>query len=245
MRGQGYVVISITEQTPISTFKGFIDAMGKAVTTPFEDAYTTGKICIIDEFDAGDPNTTLEINSAISNGVYTFASGQKTMHPDFRMIATANTFGNGANQRFNGRNKMDEATVKRFIPMVWELDEKLEDAIVQFPEWLKVVRAARAICREELDNQVIGQRESIYGAKMLKAGQPFERVFQSMILNGKSEDDAITLSRARFEWSYVPDNNTDTDTDDSVEVVEVDPDEIDETGELMNDLDALNVGEWE
>ena len=250
--GLDYEILSVTEQTPISTFRGFIDANGNPVKTPFWDAFVNGKMFIMDEADAGDPNTLLEVNTAISNGVYAFAWGKEVMHPDFRFVATANTFGEGGNHRFSGRNKMDEATIKRFIPMIFSLDEDLEEIIVGNNAWLLVVRDARRICREVLDNQVIGQRESLMGARMLAAGQPFERVFQSLILNGKSQDDQDTLSASKKMWAETAKTKKavkveklefETIETDGGETIQPDPEPI--VNDPSSNMEpGVNVGAW-
>ena len=192
--------MSVGEQSTKSDLLGFIDANGKYRTTAFRKAFETGGVFLLDEVDAGNPNVLLAINTGISNGFIDFPDEQLTAHKDFRLIATANTFGNGANGNYVGRNKLDKATVNRFVPLVWELDEDIEEVLVSHPQWLKVLRKARTIAENDLDEVLLGMRNAMYGSRLLRIGLDFETVFEMVVLNGLSEDDQHTLSRAKDVW---------------------------------------------
>ena len=150
---------SVGEQSTKSDLLGFIDANGNYRNTAFRKAFEMGGLFLLDEIDAGNPNVLLAINTGISNGFIDFPDCQIKVHKDFSLIATANTFGNGANGSYVGRNKLDKATVNRFIPIVWELDEVIEEALVQHPQWLKVLREARKIAASDLDEVLLGNEK--------------------------------------------------------------------------------------
>lgn len=192
--------LSVGEQTSESKILGFRDAMGNYSSTDFRRAFEEGGVFLLDEVDAGNPNVLLAINTGISNGFVAFPDSKVYMHKNFRTIATANTFGNGADNRYVGRNKLDKATVNRFVPMVWELDEDIEQLIVNNDAWLKVMREARRLGAENLDDVLLGQRNAIYGAKLLEAEWTFEEVFEAVILTGLGEDDQTLLSQAKKLW---------------------------------------------
>jgi len=194
--GLEFYALSVGEQTPESKLLGFIDANGNYRTTDFRRCFENGGVFLLDEADAGNPNVLLSMNTALSNGYVSFPDGRVKMHKNFRCIATANTFGYGSNARYVGRNKLDAATIDRFIPMVWELDEQLEKLLCNNSEWLTIVRRCRKIAVANFDNVQFGQRKSIFGAKMLAAGQPLEKVFESLILAGLSEDERELLKAA-------------------------------------------------
>lgn len=86
--------------------------------TEFLARYENGGVFLLDELDAADPNVLLAINSAIANDYCNVPNRAKNpraeRHPDFILIATANTFGRGANRVYAGRNQLDEATLDRF-----------------------------------------------------------------------------------------------------------------------------------
>ncbi len=87
-------------------------------TTEFLTLYEGGGIFLMDELDAADANLLLCINSAIANDYCNvpnrFRNPRAERHKDFVMIATANTFGRGANRTYAGRNQLDEATLDRY-----------------------------------------------------------------------------------------------------------------------------------
>ena len=80
------------------------------------------------------------LNSALANGSCAFADGMVKRHEDFILIATANTFGNGANAQYVGRNQLDSATLDRFVTIEWGYDEELEMAIASDKEWCETVQ---------------------------------------------------------------------------------------------------------
>ena len=75
------------------------------------DAVENGKIFIIDEIDACNPNTLLALNS-LKNKKFQFADALVDINPNFRLLATANTL--EFSDVFNGRSKLDQATISRF-----------------------------------------------------------------------------------------------------------------------------------
>ena len=198
--GLDFYSMSVGEQSTKTDMLGFIDANGNYRTTAFRKAFQEGGVFLLDEVDAGNPNVLLAINTGISNGFIEFPDAAVEVHKDFRLIATANTFGNGANGNYVGRNKLDKATVNRFVPIVWELDEQIEEVLVANPNWLKVLREARRLANENLDEVLLGMRNATYGAKLLSAGAPFDEVFEMVVTNGLSEDDTNILNKAKALW---------------------------------------------
>ena len=86
--------------------------------TDFLTCYEEGGVFLLDELDAADPNLLLAINTALANGYCNVPNRPEKprakKHKDFVLIATANTFGRGANRQYSGRNQLDEATLDRF-----------------------------------------------------------------------------------------------------------------------------------
>jgi len=101
------------------------------VSTQFLDCYEKGGLFFLDEIDAIDANCLISLNSAIANGwcAVPAREGATTakMHPRFRIVASANTRGSGANRQYYGRNKLDESTMDRFrISVPMDYDQALE-----------------------------------------------------------------------------------------------------------------------
>lgn len=104
-------------------------------TTEFIKCYEEGGLFLLDELDAADPNLLLAINSALANEYCNIPNRedkpQAAQHEDFVCVATANTFGRGADRVYAGRNQLDEATLDRFrIGLVeCDYDEAVEAAL--------------------------------------------------------------------------------------------------------------------
>lgn len=103
--------------------------------TEFLKCYEEGGVFLLDEIDAADSNLLLIVNAALANGRCNVPARMDNpyaiRHPDFVMMATANTFGRGANRMYAGRNALDEATLDRFRIGTVECyyDEKVEEAV--------------------------------------------------------------------------------------------------------------------
>jgi len=126
-------------QTP----NGFIDGS-------FWLAYKNGGVFLADEFDAGDANLVLSINTAIENGhCFNPINGENiNRHKDFVLVAACNTFGKGADATYTGRNRLDAASLRRFAGSVIQVDynEDIEEMLC--PD--KTIRTALQNVRKEL-----------------------------------------------------------------------------------------------
>jgi MoxR-like ATPase len=104
------------------------------VPSEFVRLYEEGNsIFLLDEFDAADPNMLLVINSALANG--SLHVPQRHGEPlvkrgkNSAIIAAANTYGQGADMVYAGRNQLDAATLDRFYVVEMEYDRALEARI--------------------------------------------------------------------------------------------------------------------
>lgn len=103
---QGHAQLTVDD---LLGYKSITD--GTYFPSLMRDAVENGKIFIIDEIDACNPNTLLALNS-LKNKKFQFADKLVDIHPEFRLIATANTL--EYSDVFNGRSKLDQATLSRF-----------------------------------------------------------------------------------------------------------------------------------
>jgi MoxR-like ATPase/outer membrane murein-binding lipoprotein Lpp len=106
------------------------------VPAAFVTAYENGGVFLLDEIDAADENLLLVINSALANGKFAipqrYDNSVAKRHADFCMIAAANTYGNGADRVYAGRNQLDGATLDRFRTgmVTMGYDANVESALV-------------------------------------------------------------------------------------------------------------------
>jgi len=189
--------ISFSNQTTKTDLLGFVDAMGIYRKSGFVDAFENGKVFLADEMDACSANVLVLLNSAISNG-FLETPDNKTIrvHETFRFVATANTNLRGSTNGFTARNKLDSATIDRFVVIDWELDEDLESLLTNNDGWVAIVRKARDIARERLEGVVITPRSSYDGAKLLMAGIDVNKVIDMTIVKAMGDDARNTILSA-------------------------------------------------
>lgn len=201
--GLSFHSISVGSQTSKSDLQGYLDANHHYVRTQFREAYEGGGVFLLDEADAGNSNVLILLNAALSNGYMAFPDGMVHMHEDFRMIATANTYGHGASRQYVGRNQLDAATLDRFAVLTWDIDAKVETALAGGnKKWLNTVRAVRKKVVDELELRVVvSPRATQRGAILLTAGMTFEDVLEIALIGNMPKEhksDLANLARAAY-----------------------------------------------
>jgi len=126
---------------------GFVDAAGKYVTTQFYEAFTKGGLFFFDEVDASSPEALVTINAAVAQGHMAFPGhpGNMTMHKDFKAVVAGNTYGTGSTLQYTGRNKLDAATLDRFMVIDWDYDRELENKKIKDKQLLEICWTLRDI----------------------------------------------------------------------------------------------------
>jgi hypothetical protein len=180
----------------LSEFKltGFIDAGGTYRSTEFRRAYENGGVFLFDEIDASSAQAVLCFNAALANGVMDFPDKTVKMHADFRCIAAANTYGQGATREYVGRNQLDAASLDRFVFVLWNYDEDLELRIAGNAAWVSFVQSVRKACETLKVRAVVSPRASMFGAKLLAAGMDRAQVEALTIWKGI---EAATVQKIR------------------------------------------------
>lgn len=181
-----FYCMSVGSQTSKSDLLGFIDAHGNYVRTAFRDAYESGGVFVMDEIDAGNSNVLIVLNSALANDICSFPDGMIHRNKDFRFIATANTYGNGADRSYVGRNQLDGATLDRFSVLDWDCDERLERSLVESLElgnvWCDTVQQIRQAIKDAAIRAIISPRATMKGAMQLELGRAPSDVIDSVIV---------------------------------------------------------------
>ncbi len=174
--------------------QGFINAEGKYMETDLYRAYTGGGVFLFDEIDASSAQALLAFNAIAANDLAAFPCGTVKRHPDFVIVAAANTFGAGADAQYVGRSQLDAATLDRFAFITMDYDEKLELAISPNDAWTRHVQAFRRAVRELKLRHVVSPRASIKGGKLLSAGLAWDRVEQLVLIRNLS---ALDVEKVR------------------------------------------------
>ena len=168
---------------------GFIDAGGTYHDTPFFRAYTKGGVYTFDEVDRSDPVALLAVNPHLANGVATFPHGQFERHKDCIIIATANTWGHGADGQYSGATKLDAAFLSRFpVRIGWDIDPQLEERLVGSGPWLARLRADREKARAAGLKVLIDVRAGLAGAALLAAGYSVQEAAEMTYLAALKPD---------------------------------------------------------
>lgn len=194
--GLDFFAMSVGAQTSKSDLIGYMDAMKNYVSTPFRKAYENGGLFLLDEIDAGNSNVLIQLNAALANGYMSFPDEMVRRHENFRFVASANTFGLGANRQYVGRNQLDAATLDRFVTLQWDIDANVEESLAvgrMGSSWLGVVRMVREYVESRELRVVVSPRATQRGAKLLAAGLDFNDVLHMALLSQFPADEKKDL----------------------------------------------------
>jgi hypothetical protein len=215
--GLPFYAVSVGPQTSKADLLGYMDANGRLVRTQLREAFENGGVFILDEVDAGNPSVLVTINSLLANGHAGFPDKMVAKHPDFVLVACANTIGQGGDMKYVGRNQIDAATLDRFVFLNWENDPRIEaagagiplsclaglpmpkphkfyptnegadDRCVEFVQKTTAIRLALA----KLGNgvrMIVGNRSNLHGCKLIRAGWTVEDALNATVWRGCDKD---------------------------------------------------------
>ena len=148
---------SMTRQTTLSHLLGFMSVTGVYIPSLLKDAAENGGVYLLDELDAADANVVLSLNT-IENGYLSFPTGIVKLHPDFRLVATANP--QDQHQRYTGRSKLDKATLDRFDIVEIPRDDLLEKTLVDGDTFQRM-NLLRRIMLENNSSMLLSMRDSM------------------------------------------------------------------------------------
>lgn len=172
---------------------GFIDAGGNYRDTEFYKAFKNGGIFFLDEIDNSDPSALIVINSALANGYMAFPHETIDRHPDFRIIAAANTWGKGADLQYVGRNALDGATLDRFDNIFFDYDTKLEKALYPNDEVLQFMWSFRNAVYQSKIPHIVSTRGIGKVYKKEINGIPVQDTLTSNVIKNLGQDDVNTI----------------------------------------------------
>jgi hypothetical protein len=164
--------------------------------TPFRDAFEKGGLFAWDDIDASDPRAFVAFNEALSNGRFAFPDKVIEQHPDFVCVASANTWGTGATADYVGRNKIDSATLSRFVRIEIGYDEQLERDMVGNHEWARFIQRVRQAVQKEGIKVLVTPRHTLQGVALLAAGLSRADVESYTVFAGLDADTVARLRRA-------------------------------------------------
>lgn len=160
----GMHVISCGLGTSSSEFIGY--KYPARETTPFGEYYAMPSIILLDEFTALDPAVAQISNSALANGFIMTTNGKIERHEDCIIIATSNTFGQGANRQYVANNQLDASTIDRFIGGILEMDYSDAYESQYDSEVYTFVHKVREIIKNNALRRIASTRMLIEGCKL-------------------------------------------------------------------------------
>ncbi len=192
---------SFTRMTTESALMGYKDAGGAYHRTVFRDAFEHGGVFLCDEADNANENVLGCLNAALANDFCSFPDGVVKRHPDFICILGMNTYGNGGNRIFVGRNELDGATKDRFGMVDWDIDAAIEShmagleegrpmydiaegGVVTKEKWLAYVRDVRQAVEAAEVRHIVSPRATLFGCKLIDQGVGIEVLDESLIWKG-------------------------------------------------------------
>lgn len=165
----------------------------------FVNRYEEGGVALMDELDAADANTLLVMNSSLSNGHLSLPARSEhpeaPRHEQFIFVGAANTFGQGANRMYAGRNQLDASTLSRFACAVIEVDydRKLEASIVPDTAVCERVWGIRNKVESLGLRRVVGTRELINVYRLVKSGKTLQQGIAALTVGWTPDEKSKAL----------------------------------------------------
>lgn len=160
-------------------------------STEFIDFVEKGGLFLHDEIDGGDANVLMSLNAPLSNKILSIKRPKNNKiewHQKFICMATANTWGNGADRQYIGRNQMDGATIKRFVLVDMDYDKALEHKLCPVPKFVERMHKWRENLRKNRLERIIDTRHLIRSYKWMQMGKD-EAYCDAMLLKGWRADE--------------------------------------------------------
>lgn len=158
------------------------DGAFEFVSTLFLDFFENGGVWLHDEFDGADANVIMNLNSAQANGFLPVPNRVENpvayRHKDFVQAAAMNTYGQGADRLYVGRNQLDAATLDRYSCNILDMDydEKLEAKLVSEVVFKRFTKARKNAQANKL-RRPISTRAMVNADKLLSAGFTIDQVW--------------------------------------------------------------------
>ena len=193
-----YRYMLVGPETSKSDFFGFRSmANGEYQGTDFYDAYVNGGLILIDELDKGNAGTMCMLNAALDNGFCAFPCGMKPMHENFRCIASANTYGRGADRMYCGSQPLDAATLQRFKILTMDYDKELEKALCPSGTWTHKIHVLREVVAEHKAKIIVSMRAVIEGYQLIQNGFSEAETLDMTVFQGYNND---AVSAIKKDW---------------------------------------------
>lgn len=165
----------------------------------FAHLYENGGVFLADEMDAADPNLLLSINTALSSSVFMnpISGKEISRHADFTFVGACNTHGKGGDHIYTGRNRLDAATLDRFVCLFIDYDRDIEALVCADQRLLDCLRSTRDELKESKLEEVISTRCIANSYLQIQAGISPKDVFDGVSRSWTEEARKILMKKAK------------------------------------------------
>ena len=187
---------------------GYLDAKGdRAITALYRWATDPdGGILNMDEMDGSLPKALTPLHEVLDNRRIEFPGGVEVELTDKHLAACCmNTWGNGGSRMYVGRNRLDAATLDRFVSIEVGYDGKFEKAIFGYNHEDKYTERRREwiddcqITREAVENlkleHLVSMRATRRGVAAIEIGQKLSAARKKRFLFSALDAGQITQIR--------------------------------------------------
>jgi MoxR-like ATPase len=196
-------VCALTSKADLVGYRNVLN--GEYVRTDLREAFEHGGVFLLDEVDAGNANVMVILNALLANGSYAFPDGKVAKHPDFVLLAGANTIGMGADRQYVGRNQLDKATVDRFAMVPFPYDPSIEAAMCGVSA--NALKDAPAVQKFEFldtaDQGEVQQRCEEYCSRVQKIRRAVDSLAVRHIVSPRASLIGCTMIRLGFSPAQV------------------------------------------
>ncbi len=196
--GVAYYDMSLSPDLGRHALTGYMSADGTFIPPALLIAFRDGGLFHLDECDNGNPGLLATLNQLLANGAMTFADGVRVKrHQDFYCLASGNTYGNGPDRIYVGRQALDGAFKNRFVVVTVDYDTDLETAMCAatgaaehyVTRVLAYVRALRQSAAEQRMAVVMSPRNSVNFCELHEAGWTQAECINAAVRQGMSDPD--------------------------------------------------------
>lgn len=174
--------------------RGYGDAGGNFVDTPFYKAFAHGGLYFQDEFDRSMPEASIVLNTALANGYYDFpVVGRVFAHEDFHFIAAGNTRMKGADEDYVTGQVQDASSRDRLVEYEMKYDRRIEIGIaLNDDELVDFVEDVRSAIKEANIQHIVSYRATKYMAEK-KSQRSLEKILKRKTFAGLDADEIRVL----------------------------------------------------
>jgi cobaltochelatase CobS len=185
----------VGRETTNAQLFGYFNAQGNYVRTPIREAVESGGVVHLEEIDFASPAVGTACNALLANDVVGFPDQTIPKHKNLVIIASANTYGTGANASYIGSQGLNAATLDRFVFLNFPYDEKMERRLAPNKQWCIHVQQIRRKVQQLGLKHVVSPRATIMGGKMCNSKQfTWEEIEQQVLFKGL---DPITIEKIK------------------------------------------------